>query len=94
MFDNYLGRQLQENIGKITPYLKSLNLSRNRFEGYPPSSIGDMSRLQYLDLSFNNFSGKAPIELIASCTFLLILKLCNNQFTGFDLLAAPSVEFG
>jgi hypothetical protein len=22
------------------------------------------------------------------------LKLCNNQFTGFDLLAAPSEEFG
>jgi Leucine-rich repeat (LRR) protein len=94
MSDNYLGGQLQENIGKITPYLESLNLSRNRFEGYPPSSIGDMSRLQYLDLSFNNFSGKAPIELIASCTFLLILKLCNNQFTGFDLLATPSEEFG
>jgi Leucine-rich repeat (LRR) protein len=69
MSDSYLGGQLQENIGKITPYLKSLNLSRNHFEGYPPSSIGDMSRLQYLDLSFNNFSGKAPIELIASCTF-------------------------
>jgi Leucine-rich repeat (LRR) protein len=91
--NNHFGGQLQENIGKITPYLKFLNLSQNRFEGYPPSSIGDMSYLQYLDLSFNNFSGKAPTKLIASCTFLLVLKLCNNQFTGFDLLAAPFEEF-
>ncbi|KAE8055535.1 hypothetical protein FH972_012368 [Carpinus fangiana] len=82
--NNRLGGQLQENIGKINPYLEYLNLSRNHFEGDPLSSIGDMSRLRSLDLSFNSFSGKVPTELIASCTLLYVLKLCNNQFTGFE----------
>nr|POF04997.1 lrr receptor-like serine/threonine-protein kinase erl1 [Quercus suber] len=56
--DNNLDGQLQENIGKIIPKLEYLNLSRNYFEGDLPSSIGDMSNLDDLDLSFNNFSGE------------------------------------
>lgn len=80
--DNFLDGQLQENIGKITPYLICLHLSGNFIEGHLPSSIGDMRYLQDLDLSFNNFSGELPKELFATCTSLMILKLSNNQFTG------------
>ncbi|KAK4591050.1 hypothetical protein RGQ29_021299 [Quercus rubra] len=47
-----------------------------------PSSIGDMSNLEKLDLSFNNFSGEVPMELVASCTHLDILRLSNNYFHG------------
>ncbi|XP_059458402.1 receptor-like protein 13, partial [Corylus avellana] len=75
---NQLDGQLQENSGKIIPYLVYLNLSRNRFEGYLPSSIGNMSNLEFLDLSFNNFS----VESLANCTSLTILKVCNNRFNG------------
>jgi Leucine-rich repeat (LRR) protein len=77
--DNCLDGQLQENIGKITPYIIYLQLSRNHFEGYLPSSISEMSHLEDLDLSFNNFSGELPAEFVANCTSLLILKLCNNR---------------
>jgi Leucine-rich repeat (LRR) protein len=80
--DNCLDGQLQENIGKITPYVNYLKLSQNHFEGYLPSSIGEMSHLEGLDLSFNNFSGELPAELVANCTSLLTLKLCNNRFNG------------
>jgi Leucine-rich repeat (LRR) protein len=80
--DNCLDGQLQENIGKITPYVKYLKLSRNHFEGYLLSSIGEMSHLEDLDLSFNNFSGELPAEFFANCTSLAILKLCNNRFNG------------
>jgi len=80
--DNCLDGQLQENIGKITPYVKYLKLSRNHFEGYLPSSIGEMSHLEGLDLSFNNFSGELPAEFVANCTFMFTLKLCNNRFNG------------
>jgi Leucine-rich repeat (LRR) protein len=80
--DNCLDGQLQENIGKITPYVKYLKLSQNHFEGYLPSSIGEMSHLEVLDLSFNNFSGELPEEFVANCTSLQILNLCNNRFNG------------
>jgi Leucine-rich repeat (LRR) protein len=80
--DNCLNGQLQENIGKITPYIKYLNLSRNHFEGYLPASLGEMSHLQDLDLSFNNFLGELPVEFFANCTSLFSLKLCNNRFNG------------
>jgi hypothetical protein len=80
--DNCLDGQLQENIGKITPYVKYLQLSRNHFEGYLPSSIGEMSHLEFLDLSFNDFSGELPAEFVANCISLSILKLCNNRVNG------------
>ncbi|XP_062154648.1 receptor-like protein 13 [Alnus glutinosa] len=80
--DNCLDGQLQENIGKITPYVRYLKLSRNHFEGYLPSSISEMSHLEDLDLSFNNFSGELPAEFVANCTSLYFLKLCNNRFNG------------
>ncbi|XP_041016837.1 receptor-like protein 13 [Juglans microcarpa x Juglans regia] len=79
---NHLDGRLQENIGKIMPYLKALNISRNCFEGDLPSSIGDMSYLKVLDLSFNRFSGKVPKELVSKCTSLNILNLQNNRFQG------------
>ena len=41
-----------------------------------------MSNLERLDLSFNNFSGEVPQELIANCTRLNILRLSNNYFHG------------
>jgi Leucine-rich repeat (LRR) protein len=80
--DNQLDGQLQENFGKSVPYLQYLNLSQNHFEGYLPSSIGNMSNLEVLDLSSNNFSGELTAELLANCTSLEILKVCYNRFNG------------
>ena len=80
--NNNLVGQLQENIGKIIPKLEYLNLSRNYFVGNLPSSIGDMSHLKKLDLSFNNFSREVPMELDANCTRLDIFWLSNNNFHG------------
>ena len=80
--DNNLDGRLQENIGKIILKLEYLNLSGNYFEGNLPFSIGDMSYLEKLDLSFNNFFGEVPMELVANCTCLDILRLSNNNFHG------------
>ena len=49
-----------EGIGKILSNLKNLDLSENAFEGYLPSSIGNMSLLERMDLFVNNFSGVVP----------------------------------
>jgi hypothetical protein len=44
--NNCLDGQLQENIGKITRYLKYINLSRNPMECCLPSSHGEMRYLE------------------------------------------------
>ena len=80
--ENDLDGELQENIGKMIPELKCLNVSGNHIEGNLPSSIGDMSNLNQLDFSFNNFSGEVPVISFANQTTLELLSLSNNNFHG------------
>ncbi|GAU48457.1 hypothetical protein TSUD_383540 [Trifolium subterraneum] len=56
--------------GKINPsladlkHLSHLDLSRNDFEGIPiPEFFGSLHRLNYLDLSYANFSRMVPTQL-------------------------------
>nr|XP_023896501.1 LRR receptor-like serine/threonine-protein kinase FLS2 [Quercus suber] len=86
--ENHFDGKLQENIGKWIPKLEYLNLSHNQFEGNLPPSIGDMSNLWVLDLSFNNFSGEVPMELVANYTSLQVLSLSNNNFHG-EIFSKP-----
>ncbi|KAM4113357.1 hypothetical protein ACJW30_05G214800 [Castanea mollissima] len=80
--NNQLSGHLQENIGNILPKIRILLLFKNDFEGYLPLSIGNMSHLGILNLSFNNFSGEVPKESLAVCFLLEILDLSNNKFSG------------
>ncbi|PHT40252.1 hypothetical protein CQW23_19106 [Capsicum baccatum] len=71
-----------------------IDLSRNRFEGYLPSIIGDLagegiipaslqhlSVLELLDLSSNKIGGEIPQQL-ASPTFLAVFDLSHNHLVG------------
>ncbi|KAM4113364.1 hypothetical protein ACJW30_05G215400 [Castanea mollissima] len=80
--NNQLSGHLQGNIGNILPKIRILHLFKNDFEGYLPLSIGNMSLLGILNLSFNNFSGEVPKESLAVCFLLEILDLSNNKFSG------------
>nr|POE66841.1 phytosulfokine receptor 1 [Quercus suber] len=80
--NNQLSGHLQGNIGNILPKIRILHLFKNDFEGYLPFSIGNMSLLGILNLSFNNFSGEVPEESLAGCFLLQILDLSNNKFGG------------
>ncbi|KAM4113349.1 hypothetical protein ACJW30_05G214000 [Castanea mollissima] len=80
--NNQLSGHLQGNIGNILPKIRILHLFKNDFEGYLPFSIGNMSLLGILNLSFNNFSGEVPKESLAVCFLLEILDLSNNKFSG------------
>ncbi|XP_075666489.1 cuscuta receptor 1-like [Castanea sativa] len=80
--NNQLSGHLQGNIGNILPKIRILHLFKNDFEGYLPFSIGNMSLLGILNLSFNNFSGEVPTESLAGCFLLQILDLSNNKFSG------------
>ncbi|XP_019101160.1 PREDICTED: receptor-like protein 12 [Camelina sativa] len=63
------------------PFLTTIDLSFNDFNGQIPDSIGNLSHLTTLDLSVNKFSGLIPSS-IGNLSHLTSLHLSNNQFSG------------
>ncbi|KAM4102304.1 hypothetical protein ACB094_05G214300 [Castanea mollissima] len=80
--NNQLSGQLQGNIGYVLPNTWHLKLSNNTLSGSLPSSIGNMSHLSTFNVSFNNFFGEVPKELLAGCSHIMAVDLSNNYFDG------------
>ena len=55
-----LGGVLLPNIGDALPNLRLLTLEDNKFYGHIPASIGNSSKIEYIDLALNNISGPVP----------------------------------
>eukprot|EP00257_Ricinus_communis_P027850 XP_025015264.1 receptor-like protein 1 [Ricinus communis] len=68
-------------IGAYFPRLIDLRMSRNGFSHSIPSSFGNMSSLEGLDLFNNQLSGSIPSSF-GSMRSLYDLDLSNNQFSG------------
>ncbi|KAM3357455.1 hypothetical protein P3S68_020385 [Capsicum galapagoense] len=58
-----------------------IDLSRNRFEGYLPSIIGDLIGLRTLNLSHNGLEGVIPASL-HQLSALESLNLLSNKIDG------------
>ena len=65
-------------------------MSTNGFKGDIPSSLGDLTSLQILDLSNNRLSGKIPVYLAKACESLESLILSNNNLIG--LILPPQIN--
>ncbi|KAK8618638.1 hypothetical protein V6N13_132624 [Hibiscus sabdariffa] len=62
------------------PFLNYLKIDQNFFSG-PLAIIGNMSRLEFLSIAFNDFSGPIPKQL-GNLKELRMLSLGNNNFSG------------
>ncbi|KAL8252236.1 hypothetical protein R6Q59_035929 [Mikania micrantha] len=79
---NHMIGHISDDIHESLPYLLYLNLSRNSIDGVIPSSIGDLSLLEKIDLSQNMLSGEVPIGLLMNLSYLRMLVLSNNNLHG------------
>jgi hypothetical protein len=72
-------------------------MSHNNFKGQIPSQLGNLARLESMDLSYNHLSGEIPLSF-TSLTSLSWLNLSYNNLTGRipqgnQLLSFPSSSF-
>ncbi|KAH7528112.1 hypothetical protein FEM48_Zijuj05G0037300 [Ziziphus jujuba var. spinosa] len=71
---------IPEELWTLT-YLINLNLAQNYLTGPLSPSIGNLTRMQWLSLGINAFSGEVPKEL-GQLTELLSLAFGGNNFSG------------
>ena len=62
--------------------LVELDLAYNKFEGTLPPCLNNLTSLQLLDLSRNEFTGNISSSWIASLTSLKYIDLGSNKFDG------------
>ncbi|XP_075665061.1 receptor-like protein EIX2 [Castanea sativa] len=86
-----MGNKL-ENIG-IMKELESIDLSQNHLSCEIPSSVSNLSFLNYLDLSHNDFSGRIPSSTRLH-SFDAARYIGNPQLCGAPLLKRCTPPIG
>ncbi|CAL5412755.1 unnamed protein product [Camellia sinensis] len=79
--NNNLSGSIPSSMGVLSS-LSMLILSNNNLEGEIPSSLQNCS-LESLDLGENRLFGKLPSFIGETITFLWMLRLRSNSFSGF-----------
>ncbi|PWA48735.1 leucine-rich repeat protein [Artemisia annua] len=79
--NNHLTGSLPSEIGIQLPNLELLQLRTNKLTGVLPPSITNCSKLWYLEMSYNNFSGKLTIDF-SKLRDIDTIRLQSNNFHG------------
>ncbi|KAL7168047.1 hypothetical protein ACSBR2_038480 [Camellia fascicularis] len=79
--NNYVFGSIPDDVDRLSPQLRYLNLSANNFTGDIPAAIGRLPELEILDLSSNDLSGNIPsgLFLLKNLTTLYLYK---NHLSG------------
>uniref|UniRef100_A0A7N0R8F6 non-specific serine/threonine protein kinase n=1 Tax=Kalanchoe fedtschenkoi TaxID=63787 RepID=A0A7N0R8F6_KALFE len=78
--DHSTGGVISPFIGNLS-FLRAINLSGNRLEGFIPKEIRLLSRLEVFNVSYNSLQGGFPLQL-TNCSRLLTIALAHNALTG------------
>ncbi|GJW73765.1 leucine-rich repeat protein [Tanacetum coccineum] len=80
--DNHLTRSLPSKIGSQLPNLELLQLWGNELTEVLPVSISNCSKLGFLEMTNNNFSGKLTIDFSKLTDISVIYLSSYNNFHG------------
>uniref|UniRef100_A0A3N7EX80 Leucine-rich repeat-containing N-terminal plant-type domain-containing protein n=1 Tax=Populus trichocarpa TaxID=3694 RepID=A0A3N7EX80_POPTR len=79
---NTIHGQIARNICSIFPRLKNFLMANNSLTGCIPRCFGNMSSLEFLDLSNNHMSCELLEHNLPTVGSLWSLQLSNNNFSG------------
>ncbi|KAJ7350210.1 hypothetical protein OS493_037730 [Desmophyllum pertusum] len=74
---------LPDEFGLYFPEMIECLLAGNHFTGNIPSTMGNMTNLQHLNLARNHLSGEIP-KCIGLIPTLQIVNFCGNQLSSFE----------
>ncbi|KAF7082820.1 hypothetical protein CFC21_086668 [Triticum aestivum] len=79
--NNKLGGHIPADLGKKLTSLAVISLRDNHFTGFIPTSLANLSHLQYLDLTTNQLVGSIPPEL-GRFQRMQFFSLVGNNLSG------------
>ncbi|CAN7006005.1 unnamed protein product [Brassica rapa subsp. trilocularis] len=89
MYGNAFSGNLRLDFGNLLPNLREFSIGSNSLTGAIPSTLANISTLQYLIMEFNSLTGSIP-PYFAKLQYLQTLSLSDNSLGG---LSAGDLEF-